>query len=119
MSDGDGEQRLELNACKAVLGAQDGSLSFTSTSKLPPGSVKVVDVQRTMLPDPTFVCAFPMDDFDPHVRHADNPLLSFDHCLPPLYVEQDDLLQAVLKDDGLTDDPDLLVSLPSSCNDPL
>ena len=83
MSGGDGEQCLELNACKAVLGARDRSLPFASTSKLPLGSVKVVDVQRTTLPDTTSVCAFPVDDFDPHVKPADNSLLPFDHCLPP------------------------------------
>ena len=46
MSDGDGERCLELNACEAVLGAQDGSLPFASPSKLPSGKVEVVDVHR-------------------------------------------------------------------------
>ena len=82
-SAGDVERHLELNACKAALGAQDGSLPFASTSKLPPGSVEVFDVQHTALPNPTSVCAFPMDDFDPNVRPADSPLHPFDHYLPP------------------------------------
>ena len=61
------------------------------------GEIEIVDVCQTTIPDPSHVCATPLDDFDPTAFPVENPLHPFDHVLHSL--DQDRLLADILEAD--------------------